>query len=658
MIGKWFTSVFGRPQGEPPQASNSNNNDQKHALEDLALIYEEREDWSKALETWDQVLEQQPNRLRALIGRGHVLTKQNLHDQAGGAYGDAALFESAEKIIAQNAPDNDEMREKADWFFRRHRWQEAFDSWSNILNRFPLSLEAALHIGQCLIELGETAQARSIYADLIEKFSHKAGPWRGLLRIGMYEQDWTLCDLAYEKCLTLGTQSVGVLKQCLDYKIERGAFADAENLVSSCFVGVDPLEAVVAQIKIEMARPNLPRALELIADGEQRFPDRGRRFRNKRSDCVASMGRFEDALKILTDNFEGMKAGAPAARRFIRACIEAGRIKKASRMINAIPEEWYFDRNLSSAIAWNFVMQGEPDHARQAWQRVPFRPNLQRRKDLQIRLNRVRWPETVSGEARLRLYCLLDAHLSDLSAFLDYYRAIGVQEFFLVDDGLVPSIREVVLQQTDCVLFENAGHSCDHCFGAYWINWLRASFAHEGWDLFVDQNSYLNLPDLGTIGLHAHLDLMEARDEEVLSAVRLFLYKSGSQSANDVGRQDDPSRGLFAFDSRVRLHNSLYCPYTADIRQYGKSITDIMDVQHICAPLLRSDADIQFLSGNHLTTPATVSSLRGALLDLVPIDGHEQEGEDWDNPMDQPGFVRYEGPEQLEVLGIVKRATA
>jgi len=658
MIRKWFTSYFGWSQDDRPPAESSNNNDRKYALEDLALIYEEREDWSKALETWDEVLNQAPNRLRALIGRGHVLIKQDLLDQARSPYGEAALFESAEKIISQNAPEDDKVREKADWFFRRHRWREALDAWSDIHNRFPLSLEAALHIGQCLVELGEIAQARSIYADLIEKFSHKAGPWKGLLRIGMYERDWVLCDIAFTKCLTLGDAGVGVLKQCLDYKIERRAFADAEELVARQFADVDPLEAVVAQIKIEMAKPNLPRALELIAEGEQRFPDRGRRFRNKRSDCVASMGRFEDALKILADNFDGLKAGAPAARRFIRACIEAGRIKKASRMINAIPEEWYFDRNLSSAIAWNFVMQGEPDHARQAWQRVPFRPKLQRRKDLQIRLNRVKWPEIVSGEARVRLYCILDSGLSDLSVFLDYYRAIGVEEFFLIDDGLTSTTRDHILQQADCVLFENPRHSYDHCFGAYWINWLRASFSHEGWDLVVGQNNYLSLPDLGTIGLQAHLDLMEARGEECLSAVRLHLYKADPGNGEGGDEPDDPDQGIFAFDSRVRLHNSLYCPYTADIQQYGKSITDKMDVQHICVPLLRSDIDIQFLSGNYLTTPASVSSLRGALLDLDPPVRLSQEGMDLQISMDQPGFVRYEGPEQLEKLGIVKGATA
>lgn len=657
MIRKWFTSYFGRAQDEPLQASNSNGNDRNHALEDLALIYEQREDWDKALEAWGQVLEQQPSRLRAMIGRGHVLAKLDIADQAKAVYDKAAVFVSADKVIAKNALSDDDARKKADWYFRRHRWYEALESWGDILDRFPFSLEAALHIGQCLVEVGEIAQARCIYADLIETFSEKAGPWQGLLRIGMYERDWVLCDVAYAKCLELGQQSVGVLKQCLDYKIERRAFTQAENLISDYFTDLHPIELTIAQIKIEMAKPNLPRALELIADGEQRFPDRSRRFRNKRSDCVARMGRFEDALKVLSNNFDGLKAGAPAARRFIRASIEAGRIKKASRMINAIPEEWYFDRNLSSAIAWNFVMQGEPEHARQAWQRVPFRPKLQRRKDLQIRLNRVKWPETVSGEARVRLYCIMDSRLSDLSVFLDYYRAIGVQEFFLIDDGLEPAARETILKQPDCVLFESAGHSYDHCFGAYWINWLRSSFSHEGWDLFLDQNSYLSLPDLGALGLQAHLDLMEARDEEVLSAVRLYLYKAASQHSDDVVR-GDPGHSSYAFDSRVRLHNSLYCPYTADIRQYGKSVTDVMDVQHICVPLLRSDIDIQFLSGNHLTTPASVSSLRGALLDLAPPNGSNQDDKGPEINVDQPGFVGYEGPEQLEVLGIVKRATA
>ena len=655
MVRKWLTSYFGKQHNEPPQASNSNGGGRQHALEDLALIYEGREEWEQALETWGQVLVLQPSRIRAKIGCGHVLMRLNLPDPAKSAYEEAAAYVSEAEVVVKNAKEDDDARETAIWFFRRHRWQEALTSWNDILDRFPLSLEAALHIGQCLVELGETVQARCIYADLVETFSQKAGPWQGMLRIAMHERDWVLCDVAYTKCLALGAQSIGVLKQCLDYKIERRAFTQAEDLIFTHFANADPMEVVIALIKIEMAKPNLPRALELIAEGERRFPDRGRRFRNKRSDCVASMGRFEDALKILADNFEGMKAGAPAAQRFIRACIEAGRIKKASRMINAIPEEWYFDRNLSSAIAWNFVMQGEPDHARQAWQRVPFRPKLQRQKTMQVRLKRVNWPKTVSGKARVRLYSVLNNAVRDLPDFLKVYREIGVEEFFLIDDGLSIEDRQIILQQWDCVLFENDGHFTDHCFGAYWVNWLRESCPHEGWDLFVDPDSYLSLPDLEALGLQAHLDLMEARSEEVLSAVCLFMYRASSTEVDDAVRHEDLSESTFLFDARVRVHQSLYCPYAADIRQYGKSIADPLDVQHICVPLLRSDVNIQFLSGNRMTTPASVSSVRGAVLDYNPHARHKEDNVPQIS-VDQPGFVRYEGSKQLESLGILKRA--
>ena len=254
-------------------------------------------------------------------------------------------------------------------------------------------------------------------------------------------------------------------------------------------------------------------------------------------------GRFEEAARILEENITEQKAGAPAISRFINSCIESGRLKKASRMINTIPEEWYQVRNLSSAISWHFIKQGEADSARKFWDQVPYRPKLQVEKSMQVRLNRIHWQDSFIGESRLRLYTIVDDAQSDPEAFLDYYRSIGVEEFFIIDNGQSGQFRDFIITQSDCAVFETLGDHQEHCCGAYWVNYLKETYPHPGWDLFVGQNSRLVLPDIGAMGLGLHLDLMEARGEEVLSAAYLPLYDDLKDGA------DVPTAGIsFKFD--------------------------------------------------------------------------------------------------------------
>ena len=292
MVSKWFKSYLGGKSDAPIEASNNNSDERNRALEDLAMIYESREDWSKAAETWEKVCQDDPERIRALLGNAQALTKLGQADQAQAVYQSVADYTVEESIELQNAPHDDKIRKQAKWFYKRQRWRESLDGWIDILKRFPGSMEAALSIAKGLVELGETSEARNVLADLVQNFPNRAGPWQNLLTIGLHERNWPMCELAYDKCVGTSDIDLKVLKECLRYRIERRQFDLAQQLVEAEFKKLDPIEAAIGRVRIEIARPDLMRCLELIEEGEAQFPTRVRRFRNIKSDCYSRVRKI------------------------------------------------------------------------------------------------------------------------------------------------------------------------------------------------------------------------------------------------------------------------------------------------------------------------------------------------------------------------------
>ncbi|MEM1301354.1 MAG: glycosyltransferase family 2 protein [Pseudomonadota bacterium] len=114
-----------------------------------------------------------------------------------------------------------------------------------------------------------------------------------------------------------------------------------------------------------------------------------------------------------------------------------------------------------------------------------------------------------------------------LPYFLKYYRDLGVNHFFIVDndsnDGSVPYLAA----QDDVSVWHTKASYKRSRFGVDWLNYLQWKYADGHWSLVVDPDEFLVYPFCDTRPLPALCDWLDASDIRSFGAMLLDMYPKG-----------------------------------------------------------------------------------------------------------------------------------
>lgn len=136
-----------------------------------------------------------------------------------------------------------------------------------------------------------------------------------------------------------------------------------------------------------------------------------------------------------------------------------------------------------------------------------------------------------------------------LPYFLKYYRDIGVNHFFFVDNGSTDGSAEYLADQPDVSLwYTEAGYKRAR-FGVDWLNWLQMRYADGHWALVVDPDEFLVYPFCDTRPLRALTDWLDASSIKSFSAMLLDMYPKGRIDAEPYQACQDPLEIANWFDS-------------------------------------------------------------------------------------------------------------
>lgn len=111
-----------------------------------------------------------------------------------------------------------------------------------------------------------------------------------------------------------------------------------------------------------------------------------------------------------------------------------------------------------------------------------------------------------------------------LPYLLSYYRSIGVQWFFIIDDRSTDSSADYLRVQPDCSVFTTSGDFGGANFGMDWINALLETYGTDHWCLFVDADELLVYPHVETLPLPALCDYLDRHGYEGIFAFMLDMY--------------------------------------------------------------------------------------------------------------------------------------
>ena len=123
--------------------------------------------------------------------------------------------------------------------------------------------------------------------------------------------------------------------------------------------------------------------------------------------------------------------------------------------------------------------------------------------------------------------------------FFNYYRELGVDWFFMVDNLSTDNTTELLTAQPTTTVYASTDLHRVSVDGTRWVNELMRRHGKDNWCIFVDADEQLIVPDVKG-GLRQLLDGMAARGEEVLPAFALDTYPESLSALQQFQPGDAP----------------------------------------------------------------------------------------------------------------------
>ncbi len=191
-----------------------------------------------------------------------------------------------------------------------------------------------------------------------------------------------------------------------------------------------------------------------------------------------------------------------------------------------------------------------------------------------------------------------------LPDFLEHYAALGVRNFLIIDNRSREDPGQVTRSfpqlNIRIVRVDESYVTTRH--GMAWINAVLGATLAE-WHLFVDVDEFLVYPGSSRRGIAELIGQMDAEGADCFGAEMLDVYDR-AYAQGQVPSADRKRHNLFLATRRVANHLGSPGRYiNGGVRRYPLQSK---------VPLLRVRAGIRYL--NHVTTPARMASVAGALM--------------------------------------------
>ncbi len=195
-----------------------------------------------------------------------------------------------------------------------------------------------------------------------------------------------------------------------------------------------------------------------------------------------------------------------------------------------------------------------------------------------------------------------------LPYFLKYYRDMGVNHFFIVDNDSNDGSLDYLADQPDVSLWHSAASYKRSRFGVDWLNWLQRKYAHGHWALTVDPDEFLIYPFCDTRPLRALTDWLDASSIKSFSAMLLDMYPKGRIDEQPYRPGQDPLEIASWFDSgnyvmeKNKRFGNLWIQGGPRQRMFFTETPELAPALNKI-PLVKWDRKYAYVSSTHMLLP-------------------------------------------------------
>lgn len=195
-----------------------------------------------------------------------------------------------------------------------------------------------------------------------------------------------------------------------------------------------------------------------------------------------------------------------------------------------------------------------------------------------------------------------------LAYFLDYYRKLGADHFFFVDNNSDDGSREYLSEQPDTSVWTTSHSYKRSKFGTDWLNGLKTKYANGHWVLVVDVDEILVYPFCDTRSLRALTDWLDASSIKSFGTMLLDMYPKGKIQHARIREGRDPVKTAPYFDAanyfieRNKKYGNLWIQGGPRMRSFFRDKPQFSPALNK-TPLVKWSHGYVFVSSTHTLLP-------------------------------------------------------
>jgi len=398
-------------------------------------------------------------------------------------------------------------------------------------------------------------------------------------------------------------------------------------------------------------------------------------FKSNQENCL------EGAIKILETLHRKFPKITDIKIKLAKFYVYAFRTNDSRKLIKELYEIRPRNYTILVLHAWSKYSTGNIKQAREIWdllqkKHLIKRPALYKYKGSLDRIDSNPLPDKPD---KILLFTCLKNEVGRFPWFFDYYRKLGVEHFFVVDNGSTDGSTDFLRKQKDVHLFWTEDNYGKAASGMQWINSLVDKYGKKHWCMYLDVDEALIFPGIEQRDLRYITNYMKKKGQEAFRTFMLDMYPDNTSGI--IKKEiDDPMTVSPYFDNNYQFYGTAVCPYV-EVRGGIRNNLFNERVSLTKTPIISGNKGIKFLGSSHWLTPAKVSDVTGVLLhyklmsDLGQRSLEEsrlksrmhfcnQRHLNYKNVLDKLGdnydllnplTIRYESSEQLVELGLMSK---
>jgi glycosyltransferase involved in cell wall biosynthesis len=225
-------------------------------------------------------------------------------------------------------------------------------------------------------------------------------------------------------------------------------------------------------------------------------------------------------------------------------------------------------------------------------------------------------------DEEIRAFMCIRNELLRLPWVLEYHRRIGINRFFIVDNGSTDGSTEYLLSQNDVHCFYTIESYAKSQWGLSWTNSMLNSFGVGNWCLVIDADEMLIFPFCETKNLYSYLIDLEALGFQAVLAlvidmyskvpIKEAIYKSGEPFVETCPYFDAETYRALKVSAFPPL---LICGGPRERVFWSNNDIDIHSPTMHVVPLIKWQRGYEYICGRHgVNVPLNFAILSGAIL--------------------------------------------